>query len=329
MSGEVVCSCAAEACAPAADDRSMADAFRKYLRKRIGAPRYRTQFIVDGKITDNNQPWSTLSAFTTTLANLDIQMVVPSCVAEGRKELKRAIKQGNIEMVKSVMESFADPNMSIDIVESMDPDDMNIMNIDTQEIDLQPVQPLQLAVCLKEYSITKVLLKAAANVNNTNSSPPALNIACYNHDLRMMQLLLRRTADPNHRNKLGYTTLHACVLRGAASATALLLRCRADMAAECCCDGLTPLGVAIQWSISSAAKLLLAHRAIVHEARASHSALHVAAEQGNTTFMRILVEAKADPNATNRHGESPADVLPKRSTFRERHVCRRLLSQQL
>ena len=65
---------------------------------------------------------------------------------------------------------------------------MNIMNIDTQEIDLQPVQPLQLAVCLKEYSITKVLLKAAANVNNTNSSPPALNIACYNHDLRMMQL---------------------------------------------------------------------------------------------------------------------------------------------
>ena len=309
INGELVCSCAADACRPTADDGSVLEAFRKYLHELEGTPLYRTQFILGNEIADNKQPWNNLSTLIANHGNIDVQMVVPDFLQGGEVDFKRAIKQGNLRTVKSMLESFADPNMRMD---------------KEQEIHSQP---LQVAVSLGEHDITKALVRAEANINNLTDDPP-LNIACRIHDLRTMQLLLRSAADPNCRNKLGDTPLHACVFHGSAAATALLLRFRASMVAECRPKGMTPLGLAVQWGLAEATKLLLTCQAMLQESRASHSALHVAAEHGNIPFMRMLVNARADPNATNRHGETPSDILPKHATFRERFVCRRILAER-
>ena len=309
INGELVCSCAADACKPTADDGSVLEAFRKYLHEHEGAPRYRAQFIIGNKITDDKQPWNNLSTLIANHGSIDVQMVVPDFLPGGETGFKRAIKQGNLKRIEGMLESFADPNMRMD-----------------KEREFHS-QPLQVAVSLREHDITKALLRAEANINNLTDDPP-LNIACRNHDLRTMQLLLRSAADPNCRNKLGDTPLHACIFHGSASTTALLLRFRASMAAECRPKGMTPLGLAVQWGLADATKLLLTGQAMLQENRASHSALHVAAEHGNIPFMRMLVHARADPNATNRHGEMPSDLLPKHTTFRERFVCRRILSER-
>ena len=349
VNGELAHSCPVHACASPSSDLGIEETLRIYLHQQTGTPRYRTQFVIGQKKADNSRPWRRLVLCSMLQRHLDIQVIVRAYTQEGFEHLLDAVRRQDAKRVKNVLEAFADPNMCM------------------RRRDIEPMyaQPLQLAVHLEDHAVAKMLLFAAADVNkrigqqvdtplltasrnqdlnmmqlllyshaNPNLSDvlqnPPLAVATHNQNLKMVRLLLCSRADPNLRNYRGDTPLHHCINHGntgAISSMAMLLRFRADPRVENRCDKLTPLGLAVQWGQSKPARLLLKHRALLHEKAASRSALHIAAEKGSAAFLRLLVEARADVNTTNASGQVPLQVLRRHPHFRDRVACRHLLKQ--
>ena len=350
VNGELAHSCPVQACAAPSSHVGIQEILRIYLHQQIGTPRYRTQFVIGQRIADNSRPWTRLVLCSMLQRHLDIQVLVRAYTQEGSARLADAVRRQNAKRVKSILEAFADPN------------------IRTRRNDIEPryAQPLQLAVHLEDYTIAKMLLLAAADVNKRIGQfvePPLLTatrnqdlkmtqllicsradpnlsdvlqilpleVAIYHQSLKMLRLLLCSRADPNLRNYVGDAPLHHCIKYGntgtISSTATLLLRFRADLRVESRCDKLTPLGLAVQWGQSKAARLLLKHRALLHEKAASRSALHIAAEKGSAAFLRLLIEARADVNATDASDQVPLQVLRRHPHFRDRIACRRLLRQ--
>jgi ankyrin repeat protein len=99
--------------------------------------------------------------------------------AQGRTALSYAAENGNLEMVKMLLATKADPNLE---------------------------GPLHFAIWKQNAAISELLLNAGANPDQPANWTP-LDVAVRNHDLVAVKLLLGHGAGPNIKNVSGSTAL--------------------------------------------------------------------------------------------------------------------------
>lgn len=130
---------------------------------------------------------------------------------------------------------------------------------------------------------------------DAEGNTPLMLAAVYG-DVGSMELLLRRGADPNARNRAGATALHRAAMD--AEKVGLLLRhgARAEVASSM---GNTPLMLAARGASSRDAVRLLLEAGAEAKATNLHgaTALMAAAAGGDLETVRLLLRRGADPNA--------------------------------
>ncbi|KAI5621382.1 ankyrin repeat domain-containing protein 50 [Silurus asotus] len=112
----------------------------------------------------------------------------------------------------------------------------------------------------------------------------ALHVAAWKGDLDGIELLLRHGADPNALDLEGRPPLHSVAWRGHIGAGRLLLRSR---------------GI----NVDLACK------------KQGATALSIAAQEGHTEIVAMLLENGAEPNLVDHYGRSPVKVAGKRGNF--------------
>jgi cytohesin len=127
-----------------------------------------------------------------------------------------------------------------------------------------------------------------------------LHIAAYNCDLESLIDLLQSGADPNARDKDGFTPLHWCAFRGLIGTeqhliAKALLRAGADPNA-CTGSGDCVLCLAIESSNEMLVKLLIEGGTEVDLVANDVTPLMTAARVGDFGMVRLLLQAGADPN---------------------------------
>ena len=111
----------------------------------------------------------------------------------------------------------------------------------------------------------------------------------------------------------GWTALHEAVLDGSEEAIRLLLEKGADVNAGTSEEGWTPLQITCWTDSESMFKILRDAGADVNKADSSGNApLHEAVTYSRASFVEILLEHGADPNATNRDNLTPLKLDQKR-----------------
>ncbi|XP_036397225.1 ankyrin repeat domain-containing protein 50-like [Megalops cyprinoides] len=108
----------------------------------------------------------------------------------------------------------------------------------------------------------------------------ALHVACWQGNLEGMRLLLKHGADVNAQDREGRPPLHSVAWRGHGVAACLLLESKGvDVNLACTQQGAT--------------------------------ALCIAAQEGHTDLVAVLLEKGADPEHVDRYGRSPVKVAAK------------------
>jgi cytohesin len=130
--------------------------------------------------------------------------------------------------------------------------------------------------------------------------PTPLHLAAYNCDFERLVDLLQSGADPNARNKGGFTALHWCAFRGLVGTeqhliAKALLRAGADLNA-CTASGDCPLCLAIESSNQLLVKVLVEEGSDVNLVANDVTPLMTAARVGNFGMVRFLLQARANPN---------------------------------
>ncbi|MBN3298262.1 ANR50 protein, partial [Amia calva] len=109
----------------------------------------------------------------------------------------------------------------------------------------------------------------------------ALHVASWQGQLEAISLLLRHGADSNAQDKEGRPPLHSAAWRGHASAAGLLIDSGAANVDQACCQQ-------------------------------GATALCIAAQEGHTDLVEVLLEKGANPNHADRYGRTPVKVAGKR-----------------
>lgn len=112
----------------------------------------------------------------------------------------------------------------------------------------------------------------------------ALHVAAWQGDLDGIELLLRHGADPNALDSEGRSPLHSVAWRGHLGAGRLLLRAR---------------GIHVDLACK----------------KQGATALSIAAQEGHTEIVAILLENGAKPDLVDHYGRSPVKVAGKRGHF--------------
>lgn len=125
-------------------------------------------------------------------------------------------------------------------------------------------------------------------------------------DVPALRRLLEGGADPDERNRTGWTALHCVAQRGSEAAARLLVAFGADLEAE---NSLreTPLITACCFGNIEIVPVLLELGANVrHVAKEKHTALWYAiSSQKNLPLVEQLIGAGADPNEDYEYGDNP------------------------
>ncbi len=151
-----------------------------------------------------------------------------------------------------------------------------------------------------EWIFTDQTIRARDGAGNT-----ALHYAARLDLARLIPILARRGAEIDPRNGNGETPLHAAVKADAAESVKALTALKASLTAR---DALgnTPLHVAVQWGAAKSIALVSQSREALGTRNLSgKTALHEAARKENMTFLQLLLERGADPNARDGAGATP------------------------
>jgi len=168
--------------------------------------------------------------------------------------------------------------------------------------------PVHCAAFRPQPEFLEALLEKGANVMaQTRTGDTPLHWAALLGSPATVKLLLDKGAKVGKANRFGNTPIFFAAASGKPEIARLLLE-RGAFADDMNNDGGTPLNTAVRRQDREMVTLLLdqGHAAISGRAgKLSETALHAAAAQGDAAMVRLLLEHKADINATDKSGFTP------------------------
>ncbi|HYJ05472.1 MAG TPA: ankyrin repeat domain-containing protein [Chthoniobacterales bacterium] len=202
--------------------------------------------------------------------------------------LSMAAKRGDVSVVRKLLTARADPNGP----------------------DSEGNTPLHYAVSSGKIAVVETLLAGGANVRAcSRSGYTALHAVAVDRQVRIAELLLAAGADINARTDDNVTPLLASVGSPYSDSkmSLTLIRAGADVNIADS-DGRTAL-----WLCSQVCEELLKRGADPNiKARAlgfpGYTPLHMAAMNGYTEKVKLLLQSGADPSIRNDTGETPLDI---------------------
>ncbi|KAF6037452.1 hypothetical protein EB796_004243 [Bugula neritina] len=155
-------------------------------------------------------------------------------------------------------------------------------------------------------SILRTLKKGAEEVNYTKEDGiTSLMYSCRENKLVLVERLCEFGADINAIDQHGRSALHYAANYAKTDVVKCLLSRKADVAALDNTSGDTILHLAAQKKDIELAKLVYEHGASVNAQNFNRTALHVAAQYGNTSLVELLTDkVKADPLARTYDGST-------------------------
>ncbi|KAM9810754.1 histone-lysine N-methyltransferase EHMT1a [Neosynchiropus ocellatus] len=263
--------------------------------------RSREQSPTRSKDEDNGAPKESLESI---LMALDDETLKPSKkVKYPSRQLYVSAKQGELQKVIHLLVEGQDPNFVMDGPSKR--------------------RPLHEAAAEGHQEVCHMLVQAGANLEMCDEDyRTPLMAACESNQVDTVKYLLRAGAAINHKDIMGFSSLHLAAKLGHYEVVQVLLS-KASKYINCQDDGgWTPITWAIEYKHKEVCKLLLAKGADVNvRDKEQNVALHWAALAGCDDMLLALLEACGDLNAINVHEDTPLHVAA-----RENHLeCVRLL----
>ena len=190
--------------------------------------------------------------------------------------LMKACEIGDTEIVRILLEyiSFKDSEYTVPPLNSRDLPNLPQTQAYTVRYKRSPRghTPLISAVKINNISLVKILLDANAPVNETDlDQSTALHVAASGSTPDILELLLQNGAEVNVKNRMD----------------------------------LSPLMYAIMYNKLENIHILLNHGADIKVTSSLRSVLTVAARTGTEEILETLIEAGADPDHMDAHGNTP------------------------
>ena len=216
-------------------------------------------------------------------------------------ELIEAIQNGNLEIVKLLIEKGADIN-------------------DTFEVKIgyntYYMTPLIYSSYLGNLSLVKYLVENGANVNAKGKyGDMALGTALEKGHLEIVKYLIEHGADINAKGKYGDTALKVASEKGHLEMVNYLVEHGADVNTKGKYDD-TALRTASEKGHLEIVKYLAEHRADVNaESKYGDTALGTALEKENLEMVKYLVGKGADINAESRYGNTALEIALEKENW--------------
>ncbi|XP_078268825.1 ankyrin repeat domain-containing protein 22 [Rhinoraja longicauda] len=155
--------------------------------------------------------------------------------------------------------------------------------------------------------LKELLMTTSVNQQDSHYGDTALIAACRAGRMEIAQYLLRKEANVNLRNKKERTCLHYAVRRRFTFLDYLLIIILMPVLL---------LGYIIMESKKSRnemfIKILLKAKVDINATdHKGNSALHYACQMKSSRIVNVLIKANADPSIANKNGETPADIAKK------------------
>ncbi|CAH8672524.1 unnamed protein product [Schistosoma rodhaini] len=181
---------------------------------------------------------------------------------------------------------------------------------DKEHRDKKSHTPLHTAVCANQRSVVSLLLDYGADIEAQvdRTKDTALSIACSHGKLEIVEELLNRGANKEHRNISDYTPLSLAASGGYVEVIQLLLRHGAEINSRTGSKlGISPLMLASMNGHTVAVRLLLEHGSDInaHIETNRNTALTLACFQGRYEVVQLLVERKANIEHRAKTGLTP------------------------
>ncbi|KAM8866577.1 histone-lysine N-methyltransferase EHMT1a [Synchiropus picturatus] len=257
--------------------------------------RSREQSPTRSKDEDNGAPKESLESI---LMALDDETLKPSKkVKYPSRQLYVSAKQGELQKVIHLLVEGQDPNFVMD--------------------GQSKRRPLHEAAAEGHQEVCHMLVQAGANLEMCDEDyRTPLMAACESNQVDTVKYLIRAGAAINHKDIMGFSSLHLAAKLGHYEVVEVLLS-KASKYINCQDDGgWTPITWAIEYKHKEVFKLLLAKGADVNvRDKEQNVALHWAALAGCDDTLLALLEARGDLNAINIHEDTPLHVAARENNL--------------
>ncbi|CAL8100802.1 unnamed protein product [Calicophoron daubneyi] len=234
---------------------------------------------------------NSLPEITEPVTPVNVQSVIDvnACIESSMETaLTLACSGGYVELVQLLLERGAD----------------------REHRDKKSNTPLHTAVYANQRAVVALLLDYGAEIEAQvdRTKDTALSIACSHGRLEIVEELLNRGANKEHRNISDYTPLSLAASGGYVEVIQLLLRHGAEINSRTGSKlGISPLMLASMNGHTNAVRLLLEHGSDInaHIETNRNTALTLACFQGRHEVVNLLVERKANIEHRAKTGLTP------------------------
>ncbi len=201
-----------------------------------------------------------------------------------------AAKVGNVDAIRKLVSNGAD------------------INAKRQSLNVEGATSLHLAAQYGQIKAIQELVKLGARINakdNHGSTPLMYAVSKCSREV-VVRTLLDLGADINFQDRYGKTALDLAAFNGDTRLVQMLLACGANPNQKRAEKESSPVANAAHSGNVEVLKILLAGKAAVSTpSYGGLVALSLAALDGNVQFVRLLLEAGADPNLQDRDKYTP------------------------
>ena len=238
---------------------------------------FNTEREIDVNVSENYTQTVVYIADQVATKNNDIS------AADGKIDLITAVKEGNHELVQSLIQAGADVNVTCEFGGT----------------------PLMYATGNVHNSCVSILLEAGASVNMSDVNGfTALHVAAWAGNNSVLNTILEAGADVNITDNKGTTPLIVATWEGNSTCMKVLIAEGADVNASEI-DGITPLMSAVQTNHEECVRQLVKGGADVNAVDSKgFTALIAAAWTGNAKLVQMFLDAGAHVNRTNCRGQN-------------------------